>query len=490
MVNLPIAAGTLLRALFLAAVLFLIAAWPAPAEAAACPCSLPPNQTCPAACSSCVLQQFSCTCDTGCVSSGCPSGYQTISSSVCFPNVFLNDNVCRRSGLVQTSQCAGCAPGRYGANCDACPGGATNPCNGHGICDQGIFGSGVCACAPGYAGFACQYSDAVTCNGHGTVNAAGACTCAPGYTGPTCNVCAPNYFGYPNCTFCSAPVTCNGHGSCGATGDCVCETGYTGPGCSSCAVSYYGYPDCRFCDADTTCGGRGVCDALGFCVCDEVYSGAGCDTCAVDHYDFPACTYCDSLATCTGHGACDPTTGACICDQGFEGPNCVDCDATSVELVCGDGIDEDCDNAPDCVDTDCCTAGACAAGDTDGDSYVSCDCDPADPGAWTIPSEVIGLMLTHSTVSATTTLTWPVAAEPGGAPAVYKTLRFDDPRDFDQATTCLPATDPSRTKSTDTTDPGVGEGFFYLIRARSACPGGDGPLGTDSAGDPRTATCP
>jgi hypothetical protein len=79
-----------------------------------------------------------------------------------------------------------CAPGYYGAGCYVCPGGATHSCSSKGTCSQGINGSGACSCVTGFAGPICQYSDASTCNGHGSASDTGSCTCQTGYSGPSC----------------------------------------------------------------------------------------------------------------------------------------------------------------------------------------------------------------------------------------------------------------------------------------------------------------
>lgn len=50
-----------------------------------------------------------------------------------------------------------CGKGRYGKTCEACPGGADSPCNGHGVCDgEGTRGGkGKCKCDLGYKGKSC-----------------------------------------------------------------------------------------------------------------------------------------------------------------------------------------------------------------------------------------------------------------------------------------------------------------------------------------------
>lgn len=49
----------------------------------------------------------------------------------------------------------------------ACPGGASHPCSDHGVCMDGMSGSGKCRCRSGFAGTACEL-------------------CAPGAFGPHC----------------------------------------------------------------------------------------------------------------------------------------------------------------------------------------------------------------------------------------------------------------------------------------------------------------
>jgi len=87
-----------------------------------------------------------------------------------------------------TATPAACARGYYGAGCQtSCPGGATNSCSSNGACSQDIGGSGACSCNAGFYGAACQYSNALTCSGHGSVDAGGSCSCEVGYSGPSCN---------------------------------------------------------------------------------------------------------------------------------------------------------------------------------------------------------------------------------------------------------------------------------------------------------------
>src|SRR5690606_16227216 len=39
----------------------------------------------------------------------------------------------------------------WGPACEnQCPGGAANPCDGNGVCDDGATGDGTCSCEPGW----------------------------------------------------------------------------------------------------------------------------------------------------------------------------------------------------------------------------------------------------------------------------------------------------------------------------------------------------
>lgn len=55
------------------------------------------------------------------------------------------------------ANCDQCASGYYGPSCLPCPGGVSNPCNGNGVCSDGISGSGTCLCLPPFQPPACLF---------------------------------------------------------------------------------------------------------------------------------------------------------------------------------------------------------------------------------------------------------------------------------------------------------------------------------------------
>lgn len=249
----------MLRRLFraVAAVTFVLVVFGMPVEAAAQTCQVP-DQSCPSNCSSCQFITGACEFWTSCGDS-CPSGTFEIDSSFCG---FLQlERKCRRIDSAQTSTCATCAPGRFGPLCTACPGAILSGgaivavCNGNGTCSQGINGTGACACSSGFTGAACQFSNATTCSGNGTVLFNGACACNQGFTGP-------------NCQFSNA-VTCSGNGVVQPNGSCMCNAGFSGASCE--VVDYCSQSPCVNGGTCSNSPGGAV------CTCPLGYSGQFCE---------------------------------------------------------------------------------------------------------------------------------------------------------------------------------------------------------------------
>ncbi len=108
--------------------------------------------------------------------------------------------------------------------------------------------------------------------------------------------------------------------------------------------------------------------------------------------------------------------------------------------------------------------------DLDGRDY-SGDCDDGNPEVWSIPSFVATLYMENRTA-----LSWTAPQAPGCAPGAlrYDVLRTAVASDF-TISTCV-ASDIVPQSTTDPAYPSPGTGWFYLVRADSACPT-EGPLG-------------
>jgi hypothetical protein len=216
-----------------------------------------------------------------------------------------------------------------------------------------------------------------------------------------------------------------------------------------------------------------LCDNDG--ICDP---GETCASCAAD------CGGQGGGPGCCGNGSCEAgeTEAACFADCG---------QALAAETRCGDGIDGDRDGSIDCFDTDCCADTACDGFDVDGDGLTAaCDCNDASAGAWKTPGEARDLVVFQDGQGAST-VSWTPPADTGGPSYGFDVIRSSDPDDFATAGTCLPVTEPGATTASDAVDPPAGGPFFYLVRAKNACPNGLGPLGSTSSGTPHTAPpCP
>jgi hypothetical protein len=171
-----------------------------------------------------------------------------------------------------------------------------------------------------------------------------------------------------------------------------------------------------------------------------------------------------------------------------------DCDDTQASVYPGapqicDGMNNDCNqiNWPGLAGTN--------ERDDDGDTLSECqgDCDDGDASIWGTPGEVTGLFLTPTgSQTSSAVLDWTAPATGGTISSLrYDTLRSASPADFVTGTFCVETNDGPNTTATDSTPPFLGGVFFYLVRAENSCPAGQGPLGTDSAGVPRSGrSCP
>lgn len=120
--------------------------------------------------------------------------------------------------------------------------------------------------------------------------------------------------------------------------------------------------------------------------------------------------------------------------------------------------------------------------DTDG-TGDACDCAVNDDQVWRAPGVVSGLVFLDES-----NLQWSAPGDPGGTSLLYDTLRSGTPSGFGAGAVCV-ETDGGDNLAEDTLVPLPGQAFYYLARAGNGC--GEGSLGTDSVGAPRTGSgCP
>ena len=200
---------------------------------------------------------------------------------------------------------------------------------GHGVCDDGRLGSGLCACDATWTTSDCSQQclgtvagpggEPLVCSGQGTCDRnTGACECLAGIAGPDCSIACP-----------TDPLwgVCSAHGTCdeGAAGDgtCACTTGYMGATCGE---------ECPGGKANP-CSGHGRCDAPGrACACDQsaasgYWGGDACGACATGWFG-DDCTrqcvhgVCPGAPPCAvaGRGPCD--TRRWCCGMEGEGEGC------------------------------------------------------------------------------------------------------------------------------------------------------------------------
>jgi len=183
----------------------------------------------------------------------------------------------------------------------------------------------------------------------------------------------------------------------------------------------------------------------------------------------------------------------CVDGDGDGSSSCVDCADGNPSVYPGaaqvtcNGVPNDCNNPV--------WPTPLGVIDEDSDGFAPCegDCNDANASVWATPGEAGPLTLTHDPSTGITTLFWLSPASPGTTAPSYDTIRSSSPGDFSTAAVCVEQNGGGNTVSSDAAAPASGAAFYYLIRAENLCPGaaGIGPLGTNSAGVPRTArTCP
>ncbi|BFZ08467.1 hypothetical protein BsWGS_11506 [Bradybaena similaris] len=219
------------------------------------------------------------------------------------------------------AQESACCQGYWGDNCDECPGGYVNPCNGHGECQAS---NGTCLCQPGFTGTACELCDDETKYGancsedcscvHGVCNNGvlgdGSCACDSGYKGAICDVDMPECEGL----FCyNSDVQDWRCADVNGTAACICAVGYV---YTADVHRCLEHNPCE--DPVSPCGKNGVCDYKSpgkhKCRCENGYSGDGFLCLPID----PCQTNgggCEDTTMCRYTG---PNQRVCLCKFGYE----------------------------------------------------------------------------------------------------------------------------------------------------------------------------
>ncbi|XP_073940360.1 stabilin-2 [Castor canadensis] len=263
---------------------------------------------------------------------------------------------------VKTVITRACCAGFFGPQCQACPGKDQNVCFGNGICLDGVNGTGVCECGPGFHGTACEtcvegkygiHCDQACSCVHGRCNQGpsgdGSCECDVGWRGVTCDSeitkdncngtchtsanCLLNSDGTASCkcaagfqgngTVCTAINACEtSNGGCSAKADCkrttpgsrvcVCKAGYTGDGIvcieiNPCLENHGG------CDKNAECTQTGPNQAV--CNCLPKYTGDG-KACTLINVCLSNNGGCSPFAVCNHTGQGERT---CTCMTNYTG---------------------------------------------------------------------------------------------------------------------------------------------------------------------------
>ncbi len=171
---------------------------------------------------------------------------------------------------------------------------------------------------------------------------------------------------------------------------------------------------------------------------------------------------------------------------------CASAPATTAATVSGNG--GACNDGNACTLGETCAAGVCQGGsprDADGDAHVDAvcggnDCDDSNPLVWFVPVEVTGLTVTTASPANPAWDSQGSLVGPGTTYDLVSGLLSSGPGTDFTAGACLQS--GGGTSFNDTRpDPAVGNGFWYLSRARNSC--GTGTYGT-SQRDTAAPSCP
>jgi YVTN family beta-propeller protein len=122
--------------------------------------------------------------------------------------------------------------------------------------------------------------------------------------------------------------------------------------------------------------------------------------------------------------------------------------------------------------------------DLDEDTFLNGeDCNAADAGAWAAPGDVAGLAVS---TGVPTSLSWSEQASTTGPGVFYDTVGGSliglKNSGLAAATTCLSGGLSANAYADTRSDPPVGDGYYYLVRARNSCADGGFGAGRESLG--------
>ncbi|XP_076469573.1 stabilin-2-like [Babylonia areolata] len=262
-----------------------------------------------------------------------------------------------------------CCPGFFGSHCLECPRSVWSEnliCSGHGVCDDGIDGHGVCLCEDGFTGMTCGLCEDTKKFGS---NCTEDCMCVNGYcdNGPTgsgaCRLCFAGFEG-PLCDqeiMTCDNLTCAANSRCeepSGQPECVCDPGYEGQPSNVTACTPVNV--CEN-DADRVCGER---------VC--VYDGPGRFKCRCPDGHRDDGVRCHPINPCDfRNGGCDLQSTMCM----HTGANTSTCDCLThyENYVEGEG----CSLVDVCPTADCHRNANCS---TTGPNQYRCTCLPGYVG--------------------------------------------------------------------------------------------------------------
>ena len=320
----------------------------------------------------------SCNCPNDCGPSPPTEICNTSFDLDCDGMVTCNDPDCTSIfGFPCDSGCGNgfCSPCERCGPCPSCPADCGTPASTETNCADGVDNdcNGTADCSDSQCFSACC--------GNGT--------CDPAETSCNCSVdCGCRTASEINC-FDGRDNDCDGTTDCS---DLECQGGTETDCTNGLDDDCNGTTDCAdpaCCSNSTDCFGDCACCGLGGCDPQETPCTCFEDCGSPSLNETPAVTCQDSIDNdCDGRTDCYDADCYDADGDGFAAPPCgTDCDDTDGSIhpgaaeLCSGGVDDDCDNTVDCLDSDCFGDSACC-GDGTCDPYEWCTC-PADCGTLT-----------------------------------------------------------------------------------------------------------